>query len=871
MYQQILEKLSTATNTILLTPNRRLAGYLLRIYAQQQTAKGLQAWQTPQILPLVSWLEDLYKTSVLQEPEPKLLLKPAQVSEIWNSIIAKATQEQELLRLTGTATKAVQAYETLQLWNMQLTSEDFNINEDSLNFYAWAQEYTELCTSNNWLCPSKITAYVTENLVNLNANLPQKVLLVGFDDIPPAYQNFLEQLQQNNCEFELENPRIKNSASEKIACYDEEQELYSMANWAKQTFLNNPGATIACVIPNLASIRPQANLIFKEVLQDSVPFNMSGGKALADFPIIQVALNILRLGCDDIEQKQISNILLSPFISKAETNRLVYASLDSQLRELMDNHINHLDLENLICEFSATNNCAENLSQAIQEFCQYWGELPKNASMKDWCNHFIKILNIFGWPGERTLDSLEYQVLCRFEALLAELAEFDQIVCEEKYTKALQLLTRLCQDTVFQGKTVDHPVQALGMLEAAGMPFDFLWMSNCHSGSLPAMAEPNPFIPVQLQRKYAMPHSSADRELHFSKQIIQRLQSSVPQLIFSYPQWEADRMLIPSPIITEFSTLAPEKYLFESQFEKQYPSLSLEKIDDQYGPEVTGDATVSGGTNIFKLQAACPFRAFAELRLDADELYSKQLGLNALDRGSLIHKILETIWHNLQSSEVLQQLTTEQLQQHVENQVNNCLTKYKSPSKTYSNQEYLKIEKQRLTTLICDWLELEKTRAEFRISELEQQHIVKVKDLQVKLQIDRIDEVADGGYFIIDYKTGAPKVSDWFGDYIKEPQLPLYCITNDKPIAGMFFAQLSKAELAFKGFSQVDNIPKTKSFEQINHSDGCEDWQEQQELWRTQLEDLAEQYQQGFSARLPQADACNYCRLQPLCRVYEDA
>ena len=46
-------------NTIVLTPNRRLAATLHKLYQQQQWAKGLISWQTPTILPIHHWFQQM--------------------------------------------------------------------------------------------------------------------------------------------------------------------------------------------------------------------------------------------------------------------------------------------------------------------------------------------------------------------------------------------------------------------------------------------------------------------------------------------------------------------------------------------------------------------------------------------------------------------------------------------------------------------------------------------------------------------------------------------------------------------------------------------------------------------------------------------
>ncbi len=68
----------------------------------------------------------------------------------------------------------------------------------------------------------------------------------------------------------------------------------------------------------------------------------------------------------------------------------------------------------------------------------------------------------------------------------------------------------------FQVEDEGAPVQVMGMLEAAGLRFDHLWIMGLDDEALPSPANPSPFLPVSLQRQHRLPHSSSERELEFA-------------------------------------------------------------------------------------------------------------------------------------------------------------------------------------------------------------------------------------------------------------------------------------------------------------------------------------------------------------------
>ena len=71
--------------------------------------------------------------------------------------------------------------------------------------------------------------------------------------------------------------------------------------------------------------------------------------------------------------------------------------------------------------------------------------------------------------------------------------------------------------------------------------FDHLWVLGLHDEAIPPPAQPNPFLPLGLQRDRGLPHSSAQRELEFHRKLLARLSASAGEVVFSYPQWEGDQ------------------------------------------------------------------------------------------------------------------------------------------------------------------------------------------------------------------------------------------------------------------------------------------------------------------------------------------
>ena len=134
--------------------------------------------------------------------------------------------------------------------------------------------------------------------------------------------------------------------------------------------------------------------------------------------------------------------------------------------------------------------------------------------------------------------------------------------------------------------------------------------------------------------------------------------------------------------------------------------------------------------------------------------------------------------------------------------------------------------------------------------------------LQIKVKVDRVDELQDGSQLVIDYKTGQVSPNAWFGDRPDEPQLPLYCITYGNKVEGLAFAQIRPFAVAFKGYS--------KGEQDCPGITVLDSWTEQLALWQQTMSELAEQFAAGWAVVDPkQSNSCQYCEFHGLCRIGE--
>src|SRR5207249_5414834 len=84
-----------------------------------------------------------------------------------------------------------------------------------------------------------------------------------------------------------------------------------------------------------------------------------------------------------------------------------------------------------------------------------------------------------------------------------------------------------------------------------------------------------------------------------------------------------------------------------------FASKKLESLEDSKAPPVQVNQ-VRVGTRVLADQAACPFRAFARWRLAAEALEEPAPGLDARQRGALLHDLMKHLWGILKNSKALE-------------------------------------------------------------------------------------------------------------------------------------------------------------------------------------------------------------------------
>jgi probable DNA repair protein len=379
-----------------------------------------------------------------------------------------------------------------------------------------------------------------------------------------------------------------------------------------------------------------------------------------------------------------------------------------------------------------------------------------------------------------------------------------------------------------------------------------------------------------------MPHATAERELDYAKNLSQRFIHSAQHIVVSSPAVIDDNPAAISRLFSQFprqslqqligrplENLLPVREIRRRHLESQ----QLETFEAANAPVLHSEQKITGGSSVFASQSACPFRAFVAHRLNVKPLAEAYTGLNAADRGSLLHRALELVWQKLKNQAALLQLDSPQLDSLCEEVSRYTMDEFSQLKTPAPGPRYKQLECMRLQQLIKAWLSVDSSRANFEIASLEDKKQFQFGALQLQARIDRIDKLDDGSLLIIDYKTGASNIRRWWGERPDEPQLPLYSMlteTEQQPVGGIAFAQVRVDGCSLSGVG-AEQLAETAVKWQSKHQtdSGSTDWLQLKQHWQRVLTALADDFIQGKSVVDPKSavQSCQYCHFASACRI----
>lgn len=877
-----------ASGATVVTPNNRLARALAARFDSAQRRAGKMAWPAARVLPWNAWLATLWQDAAEADAVDVSwrLLSSAQSSYLWRRIVA--ARSPELIDRTGAARIAAEAWSLLHEWGTGGESwrgwanPSAAADDDTAAFAAWADRYHAALADAHAQDGAGLADRVAAAAPRVSAWRDAAAALAGFTDLSPQQSRLVSALTAAGMRIDSaatlppQPARIWHSSHATAR-----DEIVSALVWARALALAQPEDAIAIVIANLSQQRSGVASLAEDILCPALqwpqnegatrPYNLSLGVPLADVDIVASALELLLLAHAPMPAGRVAALLRSPYLPGGRNAWIARSGLE---RRWLTQGRREVSLHETIAELQTVDPTLAQQWRAARDAAP-----PSTAATpRAWADGWRAFLARSGWPGERALSSAEYQARGAWDEALVQFAGIAALAGRMSSREALGALREELSLRIFQPEAPSAPIQVLGLLEAAGTPFDALWVAGLDAESWPRAPEPNPMLPLVWQRERNVPRSSAASEQAHARALTAQLARAAPDVVFSYAREAGDILRFASSLLPAgdpLPTADPDARVGTArQMFAARPA--LEREHDTHAPPLEEGVTVQGGAALVAAQGDCPFQAVAAFRLGAQPWPEPIDGLSATERGNLVHDALARFWRDVRTQAALCALSPSALDETIAKHVDAAIRALDPIRRRALPSAVFAQEALRISGLLRAWVTgFEHARAPFSVASVEQRTPFMLTGLLLTLRIDRIDALGDGGVAIIDYKTGeiyGP--ARWIEPRPRAPQLGLYALacgeaTPTPSLRAVVYAQLRRGEIKVEGIAADECAWKGLHLPSELPDSGFAGWADVEAHWRAEFGALGAEIRSGLASVTPRnvAATCRQCRRQSLCRI----
>lgn len=849
------------------TASDRAARALVAAFHRARQAEGLTAWPTPNIL---DWNRFTREAWDKRSADARLLLNPAQEQALWVGIAGEDRSLATLLEAPRhrLAELAMEAHDLLCSHAPQFLrlSARSGWQQDASAFSSWLAAFDETCRTGNLLSPSRLPLDLIP-LLQAETALRPPLLLAGFDRILPVQRKLFDAWGEWR-------EAAKNAPAAKVhyhATADAQAELAACAIWCSRQLASNPSAHLLVVAQAARARRGEIERAFLE--HTGPAFEFSLGIPLGQVALARAALLLLRWLNGQLDEQELDWLLSTGHIAADAAES---AALVSYLRALRRYNLERPQWT--LAAFLSPRRAAELLPASwIERITAVQRHLAEQAhrlqSPLDWAELIPQLLNELHFASARPLASAEYQALDRWQLAVESCGSLGFDGRRIGWRDFLSELSRSLDERLFAPESHDAPIQIAGPAESAGLSADAIWFLGADEDNWPTSGMTHPMLPIEIQREAGMPHATPQLDWELAAAITNRLLAAAPEVHFSYAKQSESAEARPSRLIAQLAGEAEE--LTPELTAPTAPEPLIEEFQD-FSRIPFPPGKVSGGAKVLTAQSQCPFQAFATARLAAQDWKPAETGLTPMQRGNLLHAVLQAIWagapDGIRTHAELLSLSDREafVAGHVRRVFAQELPYH---LRERMPRRYLELEEKRLTELITKWLECEATRVPFEVVDTEVKRAVHIDGLTFDLRLDRLDRLNDGTLLVIDYKSGMVSPNDWNPPRPEDVQLPLYAgfaLEADEVLGGLVFAKMRPGDLTFAGrvgdaantlFSGVKTGPLARNPLTV----------EQLLDWKECIEHLAKDFVDGKADVDPREapKTCERCGLQALCRIQE--
>ncbi|MEE4175521.1 MAG: PD-(D/E)XK nuclease family protein [Xanthomonadales bacterium] len=776
---------------------------------------GAGAFRAPAVEVLSLFAERLLETSRLLEgqaahPVPERFLQLT----LWEKAIAEVDDApRNPSDLASVAREAMEAERLLMHWSSNprgaLDGGGLDLGDA---FGRWRLGARKAMKRQGWISAPEQLLLLTERLEQTRnqeaagedgfpVRLPARIELRGFPELTRLESRFLAALERLGVDIVDQMSTLAPGALPRPAISRHryatvEDEWRGAAAWAREQLEQGAGR-VAVAAPGLAAISGPLERVFRQEchpesiltgnLSDPSRFHVNGGRSALGHPLVRTALILLELSVAGLRASQpfdtISRFLLAPAWAAARLEQGARARLELSLREAQRARLTLAEVGE------------RARSEACPDLLRLIARLPTAAelSASSSARRFHAWLEHWGWPGP-VGNGPEVRHLVEAVRGALEALDFGGV---DNDRRALALLRRqLLERRLPAVGGPLSPIQVLDVSDLPGKHFDAVRVIGVHADSWPPPARLNRLLPLAIARE--LPRSSSTSQRAYSEALQRGVLASSDQVEFSRAVFVDGVPTSPSALLESILDDAdmPEAPVAEGAevpdgangrreppgrlARAVWPGLGSESARDRdrleiipRAPAPALPADVRRLPRVVKVldhQSASPWAAFLVHRLGVSFPAQPSAFPGPAELGNLVHDALEALYRPVLGS------GSGPGAESIPAAVDEALRRGQSAWKAHPAGTALEaVERQRLDSLLREWLEFESRLAWPNPRELEARREAVFAGFELSVRMDRLDRLDDGA-LILDYKTGAARTPAWAHDRPTEMQLPLYAV-----------------------------------------------------------------------------------------------
>ncbi len=868
-----------ASGATVVTPNNRLARTLVARHDDAMRRAGKPAWAAARALPWGAWMATLWREEVGAGSVTQRLIAPVESRYLWRRTVEEdAAMAASLADARGVADLASQAWTLVHAWGAGGASwrawRDTAAappGSDPEAFVRWAERYSRELARREAQDGAQVADAIAEAARRSGRTRDESVLLAGFLELTPQQERLVSALRGAGMRIAVAAEPAVRGHVERVVAPTTRDEIVLALQWARERATDAPDARIGIAVNGLPRAgrrcaRWPTTCCARRWRCPGTPATRVRSTCRSDspsrIPVAAAALGWIGLAHGALDRASAAALFRSPYGPGRWVAR-------ARLEEAVDRGGR--------ARASRTRTPCRRLRVSMPRRARASPARSRPsrsvAASRRAMGGAVAPLPLSMWMARRRYAPRS--AIRGAAALAGVIEDFARLDARRTAspTEALALLRDEAAATVFQPQGTGARILVLGLLEAASVTFDALWIAGLSGQAWPAASQPNPMLPVAWQRERDVPRSSAARELAFATRVTERLARCAPEVTMSAPAVQDDTTarptaLLPGPWPDLTRPDAPDAARVIAA------ARAIEAVRDDRAPALP-EGPAPGGTGAIAAQSDCPFMATARYRLRAETWPQAAEGLSPLERGQLVHALMASFWRAVRTHEALVRLDDAALAAHIDAATSDALAGIDAARWSALPPVVAAAEKVRLPAIAFDWIEaIERPRAGFTVERIEAKETVALEGLTFRLALDRVDALEGGGAAIVDYKTGlVDSPRSWFAWRPRAPQLGVYLLALRResppvPVRAIAYGRLKAGEIEAIGYAaDVAQWPGLADAAKLSDPPG---WSGIERFFEARIPALAAELRDGLATVTPRGPAgspCRICARHSLCRI----